>query len=118
MRKLAGVIAECVCCVQIGVFSEQICQVSSDHQITIGGEQSVSGKSEGDAGGELPIGEIHRIGGPVVELDVLVIIVSIDWIIHQLIDYNVSDEYGAVVGPGCAGGQRIKRARPIRPTAK
>ena len=67
--------------------------------------------------GELPAGQIDRVRSLVVKLDVLVVVVAADRVIHQFVDDNVADDNRAVVRARRVGGEGVKIIRPIRPAA-
>ena len=65
----------------------------------------------------MPAREVHGIRAFVVKLDVLVVVVATNRVIHQFVDHHVADQHRRVTTAGSLGAQSVKIICAIRPAA-
>src|SRR5262245_34732509 len=75
--------------VKVWVIDQQLPAVFCDDDVAARRDESVRCKGEVDAINETPAAKVHRARAFVVQFDELVILITGDRMVHDLIDYNV-----------------------------
>src|SRR5437867_13402440 len=76
--------------------------------------RGVRRKNEINPRRESPKANLHQIGSLIVQLDIFIVGIVHDWMVHDLIDDDVSNEQRAVPGSRCRALQLLKFRTPTR----
>ncbi len=87
------------------------------HQVATGAYQLRSRKSESNSAEQLPAADVNRAVPGIIEFYVLIITVTRNGVVHDLVDYNVGQPRRAIGNPRRLAGQRVDLRRAIRRAA-
>src|SRR5882757_7116836 len=92
-------------------------RIARNYQVTSGRHHRVARKSETDRIRQFPAIQMHGVRAAIIKLDVLVVDVATDWIIHQLIEDKVTETDSGVRGPRRFCAQPVELARAVWPAS-
>ena len=88
IRKSADVVADHELGVEALVFGQELFTIFCDDDVSAGRQRGRVGENERDAVVELPVAEVDRFVAVIVQLDILVVVVERDRVVHDLVDDN------------------------------
>ena len=111
-------VAERVGAAQGWIIGQQARGVLRDDKVTARGNGRAGRDGVGDSIGEGPPAHVNGPGGAVVQLNILIVAVAADGIVHELVDDHIRDAQGSIVPARCAGLQPVKTRRAVRETPR